>query len=128
MLKGDLVLYKNGSYKLGKIKNVFDDHCFVWYHTGDTAACTNKKDLIKIENGHAFLILKRNACTDSIQDTEARQLALKVIEAIENKFYDLTNTRFFEHLDDSAPIDSEYYYEFEDVATEVINDYKSNIR
>ena len=40
--------------ELGKIKKICKDGAFVYYHTGDTAAKTNYKDLYKIKNAYAI--------------------------------------------------------------------------
>ena len=40
--------------EVGKIKRLCDDGAFVYYHTGDTAAKTNYKDLYKIKNAYAI--------------------------------------------------------------------------
>ena len=40
--------------ELGKIKRICKDGAFVYYHTGDTAAKTNYKDLYKIKNAYAI--------------------------------------------------------------------------
>lgn len=61
---GDVVLCQKGdSFELGTVKRVCDDgsgDCFVWYHTGDTAARTRAEDLRKIENLYAFEIRRKN--------------------------------------------------------------------
>ena len=54
---GQLVMYDPG-YKceVGKVKRInpyFEDKAFVWYHTGDTAACTNMDDLYPIDERFA---------------------------------------------------------------------------
>lgn len=40
--------------EVGKIKRLCDDGAFVYYHTGETVAKTNYKDLYKIENAYAI--------------------------------------------------------------------------
>lgn len=40
--------------EIGKIKRLCDDGAFVYYHTGDTAAKTDYKDLYKIKNAYAI--------------------------------------------------------------------------
>lgn len=54
---GQLVLYDPGyKWDLGKVKrlNPYDEtKAFVWYHTGDTAACTNMEDLYPIDEKFA---------------------------------------------------------------------------
>lgn len=40
--------------EIGKIKRLCKDGAFVYYHTGDTAAKTNYKDLFKINNAYAI--------------------------------------------------------------------------
>lgn len=42
------------SVEVGKIKKICKDGAFVYYHTGDTAAKTNYKDLYKIKNAYAI--------------------------------------------------------------------------
>ena len=42
------------SVEVGKIKKICKDGAFVYYHTGDTAAKTNYKDLYKIKNVYAI--------------------------------------------------------------------------
>lgn len=56
--EGDLVLYQNGSsFELGVIKKIRDPENFwVYYHTGDTGALTNIRNLHKIKNEYAFEI------------------------------------------------------------------------
>ena len=40
--------------ELGKIKKICKDGAFVYYHTGNTAAKTEYKDLYKITNAYAI--------------------------------------------------------------------------
>lgn len=40
--------------EVGKIKKLCKDGAFVYYHTGDTAAKTDYKDLYKIKNAYAI--------------------------------------------------------------------------
>lgn len=40
--------------EVGKIKRLCDNGAFVYYHTGDTAAKTDYKDLYKIKNEYAI--------------------------------------------------------------------------
>lgn len=40
--------------EIGRIKKLCDNGAFVYYHTGDTAAKTNYKDLYKIKNAYAI--------------------------------------------------------------------------
>lgn len=50
---GDYVLYQNGSrFELGRVKRVdFENRkAFVWYSSGDTAARTDFRDLVLLEN------------------------------------------------------------------------------
>ena len=42
------------SVEVGKIKRLCEDGAFVYYHTGDTAAKTDYKDLYKIKNEYAI--------------------------------------------------------------------------
>ena len=59
-VEGEVVLYQNGnSFELGVVKRVCDNgDCFVWYHTGDTAARTPSCHLHKIINSYAFAITR----------------------------------------------------------------------
>lgn len=66
---GQLVIYDPG-YKceVGKVKRInpyFENKAFVWYHTGDTAACTDMNDLYPIDvrfaREHADLFENRYA-------------------------------------------------------------------
>lgn len=59
--EGELVAYigiapDNTIYdvEIGRIKRLSKDGAFVYYHTGDTAAKTNYKDLYKIKNEYAI--------------------------------------------------------------------------
>lgn len=40
--------------EIGKIKKICDNGAFVYYHTGDTAAKTDYRDLYKIKNEYAI--------------------------------------------------------------------------
>lgn len=58
--EGELVVFigkdpkgKIYSIEVGKIKKLCKDGAFVYYHTGDTAAKTDYKDLYKIRNAYA---------------------------------------------------------------------------
>ena len=42
------------SVEIGRIKKLCDNGAFVYYHTGDTAAKTDYKDLYKIKNKYAI--------------------------------------------------------------------------
>ena len=42
------------SVEVGKIKRLCKDGAFVYYHTGDTVAKTDYKDLYKIKNAYAI--------------------------------------------------------------------------
>lgn len=56
---GEVVLYQNGEkFELGVIKSLGNKPktYFVWYHMGDTAACTDEINLHKIINSYAFKI------------------------------------------------------------------------
>ncbi len=57
---GEVVLYQNGDcFELGIVKRVCDNgDCFVWYHTGDTAARTPSCYLHKLTNSYAFFIMR----------------------------------------------------------------------
>lgn len=59
---GEVIIYQNGdSYELGIVKRVCEDgDCFVYYHTGDTAARTPKENMHKIINTYAFKIRRKN--------------------------------------------------------------------
>jgi len=56
---GEVVLYQNGDkFELGVVKRLgnMPDTYFVWYHMGDTTACTDVRNLHKITNSYAFKI------------------------------------------------------------------------
>jgi len=56
---GEVVLYQNGDkFELGVVKRLgnMPDTYFVWYHMGDTTACTHVRNLHKIINSYAFKI------------------------------------------------------------------------
>jgi len=56
---GEVVIYQNGeSFELGIIKRLGNSPqtYFIYYHTGDTAACTHERNLHKIINLYAFEI------------------------------------------------------------------------
>lgn len=59
---GQLVIYDPGyKQEIGKVKRVNDykpNHAFVWYHTGDTAACTDMKYLYLVDERYA----REHAC------------------------------------------------------------------
>lgn len=59
--KGEIVAYigkdPNGeiyTVEIGKIKRLCADGAFVYYHTGNTAAKTDYRDLYKIKNAYAL--------------------------------------------------------------------------
>lgn len=59
--EGELVVFigksPNGdiyTVEVGKIKRLCKDGVFVYYHTGDTAAKTDYRDLYKIKNAYAI--------------------------------------------------------------------------
>lgn len=124
--EGQVVLYQNGtSFELGIVKEVVElkqDGLYgeptgedtiqfyyrVWYHTGDTSALTDERNLHEIKNAYAFLVMRRKADTSSINDTPARQLAAFIID----KTSQLTE------------LEGESYYECEDGLTELINEFK----
>ena len=130
--EGQVVLYQNGtSFELGIVKEVVErivkqhlkqDGLYgeptgedtiqfyyrVWYHTGDTSALTDERNLHEIKNDYAFLVMRRKADTSSINDTPARQLAASIID----------NTSQLTELE------GESYYECEDGLTELINEFK----
>lgn len=64
---GDWVVYApthDGSIskvEIGVVKRLHElgDFAFVWYHSGDTAACTNMRDLIKLENAYSISALMK---------------------------------------------------------------------
>lgn len=65
--EGELVVFigkdpegKIYSIEVGKIKKLCKDGAFVYYHTGDTAAKTDYKDLYKIRNAYAVNNLGEN--------------------------------------------------------------------
>jgi len=54
---GEVVLYQNGDkFELGIVKRFGNkpNTYFIWYHMGDTAACTDEINLHKIINLYAF--------------------------------------------------------------------------
>lgn len=75
--EGEVVIYQNGSnFELGIIKRVKSDKTyFVNYHTGDTAALTNKENLHPIKNAYAFNIVRRLA-----DEEQALEVAEKALE------------------------------------------------
>ena len=80
----------------------------VWYHTGETSALTDEVNLHELKNAYAFLIMRRKADTSSIHHTPARQIAVKIIDGIEQP----------------SLLEDELYYEYEDALTELINKIK----
>lgn len=74
-VEGEVVLYQNGnSFELGIVKRVCDNgDCFVWYHTGDTAARTSPCHLHKITNSYAFSIT-RLSCDSSPKESHTNTL------------------------------------------------------
>lgn len=58
--EGEVVLYQNGDrFELGIVKKVCGgDEYFVNYHTGDTAARTNARNLHKVANAYAFHVIR----------------------------------------------------------------------
>jgi len=128
--EGQVVLYQNGtSFELGIVKEVVErivkqhlkqDGLYgeptgedtiqfyyrVWYHTGDTSALTDERNLHEIKNDYAFLVMRRKADTSSINDTPARQLAAFIID----------KTSQLTELD--------YKFEWEDALTELINKFE----
>jgi len=128
--EGQVVLYQNGtSFELGIVKEVVErivkqhlkqDGLYgeptgedtiqfyyrVWYHTGDTSALTDERNLHEIKNAYAFLVMRRKADTSSINDTPARQLASFIID----------KTSQLTELD--------YKFEWEDALTELINKFE----
>jgi len=52
---GQLVIYKNGDrLEVGKIKRINGDGAWVWYHSGETAALTNFRNLYPLENAYCI--------------------------------------------------------------------------
>lgn len=48
---GEYIIYQNGDqYEIGRIKKLFDDHAFVCYHEGETAASTPYDHMHKLLN------------------------------------------------------------------------------
>ena len=127
--EGQVVLYQNGTtFELGIVKEVVErivkqhlrqdglygeptgedtiQFCYrVWYHTGDTSALTDERNLHELKNDYAFLIMRRKADTSSINDTHARQLAASIID----------------DTSQLSKLKGESYYECEDALTELIN-------
>ena len=52
------------SVEIGKIKRLCEDGAFVNYHTGETAAKTNYRDLYKLRN--SYVIEKENLGSDGL--------------------------------------------------------------
>lgn len=94
---GEVVLYQNGNcFELGIVKRVCDNgDCFVWYHTGDTAARTPSCYLHKLTNSYAFSIT-RLSC-DSISKESYMEKALAILKAKEIDISDM----MLEEIDDS---------------------------
>lgn len=79
---GQLVMYDPGyKVEIGKVKRINPhdpNKAFIWYHTGDTTACTNMSDLYPIdekfarrrkvmfENGYAL----ENIINKKLEETE----------------------------------------------------------
>ena len=57
---GEVVIYQNGDrFELGIVKSVCgNDEYFIWYHTGDTSARTNARNLHKVSNTYAFKVYR----------------------------------------------------------------------
>lgn len=57
---GEPVIYVNGTkIELGIVKrDCGDDNYFIYYHTGDTAARTHARHLVKVSNRHAYHIVR----------------------------------------------------------------------
>lgn len=130
--EGQVVLYQNGtSFELGIVKEVVErivkqhlrqdglygeptgedtiQFCYrVWYHTGDTSALTDERNLHELKNAYAFLVMRRKADTSSIDETPARQLAASIID----------------DTSQLTELEGESYYECEDALTELINEFK----
>lgn len=130
--EGQVVLYQNGTtFELGIVKEVVErivkqrlrqdglygeptgedtiQFCYrVWYHTGDTSALTDERNLHEIKNAYAFLVIRRKADTSSIDETPARQLAASIID----------------DTSQLTELEGEAYYECEDALTELINEFK----
>lgn len=69
---GDLIVYVNGdSYQIGKIKRVLDNGCFVYYHSGETAAKTPFKCMHKLINARD--VLKTDLGGDAADELEDLQ-------------------------------------------------------
>ena len=54
--EGQLIMYKNGdNVEIGKIKILFEDAAFVWYHVEETAARTRLEDMHPISNAYCIV-------------------------------------------------------------------------
>ncbi len=52
---GEYIIYQNGDqYEIGRIKKLFDDHAFVCYHEGETAANTPYDCMHKLLNRYVI--------------------------------------------------------------------------
>ncbi len=79
---GEAVIYQNGDImQLGIVKSVCgDDDYFVNYHTGDTAARTNARNLHKIANNYAFHVLRLDTNGNEIIDRKPEEPEFDTIE------------------------------------------------
>ena len=69
---GDPVIYVNGTkVELGIVKKVCgDDEYFVNYHTGDTAARTHARHLVKVSNRYAYHIVRLDPYGNERKETQ----------------------------------------------------------
>ncbi len=79
---GETVLYQNGSkFELGVVKRLGPqpNTYFVWYHTGDTTACTHARNLHKIVNSYAFDIKRKTLRDDEIEKFDEALFKLNLV-------------------------------------------------
>jgi hypothetical protein len=113
--ENEVVLYQNGDiFELGVVKKVINRHShydyFVWYHIGNTTACTNERLLKKIINNYAFQIIRKDV-ENNVATQKARRLANNIIEnVIEPKLL--------------RPLQNEEYFDIEDHLTELIETFE----
>lgn len=85
-VEGEVVLYQNGDcFELGVVKRVCDNgDCFVWYHTGDTAARTPSCYLHKLTNSYAFAITRLSCDSTPVKMSKNNMSKDRLREIIDN--------------------------------------------
>lgn len=83
MAKEQFVIYQNGDRtELGEIKRPANEtSLFVNYHTGDTAANTNLRDLSFLHNEYAYLIIRRSVEPDNERLTDLVDTIMRFTKA-----------------------------------------------